>query len=215
MDIVSKNAVSRRIKIQADPIKAYEEVSSKKFKESRNTEELRLLQNPEDTPENPLTFERLMEWLAWTGWVYGYVKKKISPMDANLWEDYAQSVWLALLELKPDYVMGIWYKGKGKFVNFLKKVINIQIRTTTSSTYHTNKHFHHIHKTLTDDQWTILSEGENHISYEDPFPMRYSCPSGNRSKMVVKEIDHIPAEVDPKFLTDSQIYLPDEIPEEN
>lgn len=203
--------IQRRAKLQADPQKAYEEAVSKNYKECRNVSEMRLLQNPEDTPNNPLTFNRLMEWLAWTGWVDGYVKKKISPMDAHLWQDYIQSVWLVLLELKQDYVMGIWYKGKGKFVNFIKRVINVQIRATGSLTYNVNKHFHHTHKTLTDEQWQIIYDGGSQVSYTDTYPVRYSCPSGNRSKMVQVEYDEIPVDIDFSDITDNQIYLPDEI----
>lgn len=203
--------IQRRAKLQADPQKAYEEAVSRKYKDSKSVEELRLLQNPEDTQSNPLTFNRLMEWLAWTGWVDGYVKKKISPMDAHLWQDYTQSVWLVLLELKPDYVMSIWYKGKGRFVNFIKKVINIQIRAKGSATYNVNKHFHHTHKTLTDEQWQIISDGGTSISYTDTYPVRYTPPSGNRSKMVQIEYDEIPVEIERADITYNQIYVPDEI----
>lgn len=195
----------KRVYRNANKPEAYQEVVKKRSKTTKSPENLRLLMNPEDTPENPLTFHRLMEWLAWTGWVYGYVRKRISPMDAHLYEDYAQSVWLTILELRPEYVMEVWYHGKGKFVNFMKRVIDCQLQYRTN-TYHLNKHFHHTHLTLTDEQWMRFEEGETDSTFIDSYPVKYNCPSGNRKKMVQVEHEEKAIQTDYESLIDKQIH---------
>lgn len=162
-------------------------------------EQCPLLINPEDTVENPITWERLMNWLADTGWVYGYVRKRISPMDAILYEDFAQHCWLAILQVKQDRIMEIWKKGKGAFINYLKTVIDIQLKSKTNPNYQTNKHFHHTHCTLSDEQWKHFEEGERTTSWIDSFPVKYNCPSGNRKKMVRIEHEELPIHVSSEY----------------
>lgn len=164
-----------------------------------NADQLPLLINPEDTKENPLTWERLMEWLASTGWVYGYVRKRISPMDGHLYEDFAQHCWLAVLQIKKDRIMEVWRNGKGAFVNYLKRVIDVQLKSTTNPNYQTNKHWHHVHCTLSDEQWHHFEEGETTSTWIDSFPVKYQCPSGNRKKMVKIEHEELPIHVDPDY----------------
>ena len=169
-----------------------------------HAEQLPLLINPEDTPDNPLTWQRLMDWLASTGWVYGYVRKRISPMDAHLYEDYAQHCWLAILEVKQPRMMEIWYNGKGAWVNYLKRIIDIQLKSTTNPNFKTNKLFHHTHCTLSDEQWKHFEEGETISSWIDTFPVKYDCPSGNRKKMIRLEYEELPIYVAPEYsLTES------------
>lgn len=158
-------------------------------------DELPLLINPEDTEDNPLTYERLMNWLAGTGWVYGYVRKRISPMDAHLYEDYAQSVWIEILNAKPERLMEVWHNGKGAFINYLKVIIDIQLKSF-GSTYKTNKQFYHNHHLLSDEQWHNFEEGNESSTYIDTYPVKYTCPSGNRKKMVVMEHEELPIHID-------------------
>lgn len=197
--------VPKRISNNANRPEAYKEVVKKRAKTTKSPEELKLLTNPEDTPENPLTFERLMQWLADTGWVYGYIRKRISPMDAHLYEDYAQSVWLVILELRPEYVMEVWYHGKGQFVNFMKRVIDCQLQYRTY-TYSVNKHFHHTHLALTDEQWKLLEEGETNTTFINSYPVKCECPSGNRKKMVMVEHDEVPISTEYDSIVDMQIH---------
>ena len=177
----------------------------KKTKKKHTAEELPLLINPIDTPSNPLTHSRLMDWLASTGWVYGYVRKRISPMDAALYEDYAQHCWLSILQVKPERMMEIWYTGKGAFVNYIKRIIDVQLKSTTCPNFYVNKRFHHNHCLLSDDQWSLLEEGTTTATYVDAVPVKYNCPSGNRKKMVQVGFEEQEIHVDPDFnLTEIQ-----------
>lgn len=149
----------------------------------------RLLQNPEDTPENPITWERLMDWLAWTGWFEGYIRKRISPMDALQYEDYVQSCWVELLERPHDYIVEIYKGGKGRFINYVKCLIDNQIKSDTSAVYKTNKKFYHDNCLLSDEQWKAIEEGEQTTMHTASYPVRFMCPSGNRKKMCVMEYE--------------------------
>lgn len=171
----------------------------KKVQKKHTAEEVPLLINPIDTPDNPLTRDRLMDWLASTGWVYGYVRKRISPMNAHLYEDYSQSVWQSILEVKPEKIMDVWYTGKGKFVNYIKRIIDIQLKSTSCLNYNTNQRFHNTHCLLTDDQWTSFEEGGTDSYMTDSFPVKYNCPTGNKAKMIRVEHDEQPIHVDPDF----------------
>ena len=194
----ANNKVAKSIKRNSIKDAVYKErITKQKF--HHHAEQLPLLINPEDTDENPITWERLMEWLASTGWVYGYVRKRISPMDAILYEDFAQHCWLAILQIKKDRIMEIWKNGKGAFVNYIKRVIDIQLKSTTNPNYQTNKHFHHTHCLLTDEQWKHFEEGETISSWVDSYPVKYNCPSGNRKKMVRIEHEELPIYVDPEY----------------
>lgn len=172
----------------------YEEQCKRTVKSSAS--DLPLLINPVDTPENPLTHKRLMDWLAETGWVEGYVKKRISPMDAYLYEDFAQNCWLEILQCKPEKIMEVWYKGKGKFINYLKTIIDVQLKSCTNPTYKTIKKFYHEHYLLTDEQWKNFEEGIDHSTCIETFPVRYDYPTGNRKKMVVIECEESPITID-------------------
>lgn len=204
--------IKKRVERNANRKVAYQEVAQKRSKTTKTPEQLKLLINPDDTPENPLTFHRLMDWLANTGWVEGYVRKRISPMDAHLYEDYAQTVWLEILNLKQDVIMEVWYHGKGQFINYMKRVIDCQLCHTSTRTYQLNKHFHHTHIPLSNEQWQSLEEGIPETTYTNNYPVKYNCPSGNRKKMVMIEYEELPISVDNvNDLIDKQIYLPDEI----
>lgn len=190
--------IAKNIKKNDNKQTAYEE-RVKKIKVKHKAEDLPLLINPVDTPDNPITWERLMQWLADTGWVYGYVRKRISPMDANLYEDFAQHCWLVILNCKKERIMEIWSKGKGAFVNYIKAIIDIQLKSTCTPTYTVNKHFYHTHCTLSDEQWKYFNEGETTSTRIDAYPVKYKCPSGNRKKMVRIEYEELPIYVDTEY----------------
>lgn len=197
--------IPNRIFHNANKKEVYKDIVQKSNRKNKTPDQLKLLLNPEDTPSNPLTFNRLMNWLANTGWVEGYIRKRISPMDANLIEDYTQTIWLYILELKPDYVMEVWYHGKGQFVNFMKRVIDCQLQYKTH-TYHLNKHFYHTHVTMSNEQWQNFYEGEPDSTFIDTFPVKYDCPSGNRKKMVQIECEEKPIHTEYESLIDKQIH---------
>lgn len=194
----TNKAVAKRVKQNLNKDKNYKErVKKTSFKHT--AEQLPLLINPEDTPQNPLTYPRLMEWLANTGWVYGYVRKRISPMDAHLYEDYAQHVWLSILTTKPERIMEIWYHGKGAFVNYIKRIIDVNLKSVSSPTFKVNKLFHHTHCTLSDAQWKYFEDGKPTSTWVDTFPVKYNCPSGNRKKMIKLEYEELPIHIDPEY----------------
>ena len=195
---------TNRVRRESTKMEVYKDKVEKRPRQ-KSVEDVKLLINPEDTPSNPLTHQRLMEWLADTGWVYGYVRKRISPMSGFLYEDFAQSVWLEILQVKPEKIMQVWYTGKGAFVNFIKKIVDIQIKSTTSTNYRTNQRFHNTHCLLTDDEWREFEEGRTDSSFVDSYPVKCQCPSGNRKKMITVEHDIQPIHVEHGFnLTDEQ-----------
>jgi hypothetical protein len=181
----------------------YTDVVTKRVK---TPEQQALMLNPEDTPQNPLTFQRLMQWLADTGWVSGYIRKRISPMDAHLYEDFVQTIWVIILSAKQDVVMDVWYRGKGKFVNYMKTIIDINLRGIGSVNYNENKKFHNTHCTLSDEQWNAFEEGNTNSTWTDTYPVKYQCPSGNRKKMVYLEHEDVSISTDYKDLIDEQHY---------
>lgn len=178
-----KQRVDKRLQNNANRQAAYKDIVEKKRVSKKSVEELKLLTNPEDTAENPITWERLMDWLANTGWVEGYIRKRISPMDAYLIEDFTQSIWVCILRVKKEYIMEVWSHGKGKFVNFMKRVIDLQL-FSRAQTYKENKEWHHIHSLLDEDQWSLFENGNNHSTTIHAYPEKYNNPSGNRKKMV-------------------------------
>lgn len=192
----------RKTKVKVTPAKR---VASKKIVESKP-----LLINPIDTPTNPLTYHRLMDWLARTGWVEGYIRKRISPMDAHLIEDYTQTIWEVILAVKSDTIMEVWYHGKGKFINFMKAVIDIQLRSVSCKTYNENKRFHHIHCTLSDEQWHAFAEGNTTSTWTDTYPVKYMPKSGNRKKMVYLEHEVLEITTDYIDLIDEQRHYAEE-----
>jgi hypothetical protein len=198
-----KQTKVNRTRREATKHEAYKDKVEKRPRE-KSAETLKLMINPEDTPSNPLTHNRLMNWLADTGWVSGYVRKRISPMDAHLYEDFVQSIWVIILSVKPDVIMEIWYKGKGKFVNYIKTIIDINLRGIGSPNYNENKKFHNTHCTLSDEQWMEFEEGHTTTSWTDTYPVKYQCPSGNRKKMVYLEYEDVPISTDYNDLIDTQ-----------
>lgn len=174
------------------------EIATKNPKK-RPIEHLNLLLNPEDTQENPLTYERLMDWLSRTGWVEGYIRKKISPMDVHLIDDFTQRIWICILTVNKDTMMEVWYHGKGKFVNFLKCVINLQLHSR-AQTYKENKHFHHTHCTLSDDQWQSFLDAEQETLWTDTYPVKFSQP-GSRSKQIIIEHEDLIIRAEEELIT--------------
>lgn len=191
---MKKKEITNRVRNELNKVEDYKKRSRGRIRK-KTAEELKLLINPEDTPQNPLTYHRLMEWLADTGWVYGYIRKRISPMGEWLYEDYAQSIWLCILEVKQETIMRVWYTGKGAFVNYIKMIIDTQLKSVTCANYYTNQRFHNTHCLLTDSQWRAFEEGHPDSFYEDAFPVRCESPTGNIKKMITVEHDTQPIRV--------------------
>lgn len=186
---MSRNSRAKRIQQRKLNRDLYVERVEKKQTSTKSPEQLKLLINPEDTPENPLTHARLMEWLADTGWVEGYIRKRIHPLSVHLIDDFTQSIWLVILTRNPDYMMKSWYIGKGCFVNLIKRIIDIQLIGVQEVTFLENKRFHLHHFGLTDYQWELLENGELKINYSSAYPEYIKPPSGNKKKNCRVAID--------------------------
>lgn len=121
--------------------------------------------NPEDTDENPLTWKRLVDWLAATNYIEGFIFKRISPLDMPFIEDYIQEVWVQILQVPQDKFLGLWYKGKGKFTNYLKSIVINNIRSNSSNLYK-NIRLDDVNKIHLDDEgWNHLIDGKSADAY--------------------------------------------------
>ena len=118
----------------------------------------KLLVNPEDTPSNPLTWERLMKWLADTRYVEGLTISKMQDRDMIFKEDYIQEVWVQILSVPPEKMMDIWYKGKGKFVNYIKSIIINNVYSASSYLFKNIRadRFNEVY--MDDAEWTSMEE---------------------------------------------------------
>lgn len=132
----------------------------------------KLLTNP---PE-PLTRDSLMQWLSDTGWVEGFIGKRISPLDRAYFDDYVQECWVQILEVPPEKILEIWYRGKGKFVNYIKSIVMNNIYSLSSHLYKNIRLGRSIERTLTDEQWSML-ENEKHSEYDITFCINDFDPS--------------------------------------
>ena len=128
--------------------------------------------NPEDTPENPLTWDRLMAWLVDTGWVDALIRKFISPLDQHVADDMFQETWLQILEVPKDKLMGIWYKGKGKFTNYIKSIITNNLISSTSAVYSRIKSPYTRMMYLSDEGWSRFEDGERDNKADVIFPIK-------------------------------------------
>lgn len=179
---MSRQSRAKRIQERKLNRDLYVERVEKKKTSTKSPDQLKLLINPEDTPKNPLTHARLMEWLADTGWVEGYIRKRINPLSVHLIDDFTQSIWLVILTRDPEYIMKSWYTGKGYFVNLIKRIIDIQLIGVQEVTFLENKRYHLHHFGLTDDQWRKLENGELKINYSSAYPEYIKSPTGNKKK---------------------------------
>ena len=114
--------------------------------------------NLEDTPNNPLTSDRILEFVAKSGWIEGHTRKRMSPLDYQQAEDYIQSIYEEICKIPEDKLIEIYRKGKGKFTNYLKALIQHQVYSSCSKTYRENKLWRQVEVPLEDSQWTNLVE---------------------------------------------------------
>ena len=114
--------------------------------------------NLEDTPNNPLTRDRILEFIVKSGWIEGHTRKRMSPLDYQQAEDYIQSIYEEICKIPEDKLIEIYRKGKGKFTNYLKALIQHQVYSSCSKTYRENKLWRQVEIPLEDSQWTNLAE---------------------------------------------------------
>ena len=73
-------------------------------------------------------------------------------------EDYIQSIYEEICKIPEDKLIEIYRKGKGKFTNYLKSLIQHQVYSSCSKTYKENKLWRQVEIPLEDSQWTNLVE---------------------------------------------------------
>ena len=113
-----------------------------------------------ETPDNPITKDRIMKWMADTKYIEGFIHKRIHPLDKDYIDDYIQEVWLQILELDEEKIVEIYKSGKGRFTNYIKALIMNNIRSTCSNLY---KHIRQPRVNevyLTDEQWVEMIEND-------------------------------------------------------
>ena len=82
----------------------------------------------------------------------------MSPLDYQQAEDYIQSIYEEICKIPEDKLIEIYRKGKGKFTNYLKALIQHQVYSSCSKTYRENKLWRQVEIPLEDSQWTNLTE---------------------------------------------------------
>lgn len=142
------------------------------------------LTNPEDTETNPLTRERLLNWMASTGWVEGYIRKRISPLDYAHMDDYIQSVWEQICLIPEEKLLEVYRRGKGKFTSYLKALIGHQVYSSCSATFKENKEYYFNEIYLDDVGWKRLEDDDEAEAYLT-FPV-LERERGKSSKATVK-----------------------------
>lgn len=84
------------------------------------------------------------------------MRKKISPLDRNLLDDYIQEIWLIICE--NEKLVEMFGKGKGVFVNYIKSIITNNIYSSCSQVFKKIKQFNHKHCLLDNSQLSYVSD---------------------------------------------------------
>lgn len=144
------------------------------------------LLNLEDTEDNPLTRDRILNWMIDTGYIDGLVRKRTSPLDYPHLEDFTQSCWEEICKIPEEKLLEIYRKGKGKFTSYIKSLIGHQVYSSCSKTFKENKAVYYTEVYLTDEQWDgFIENGETDFDQQFPQIRR----DGDLGKRVVFEYD--------------------------
>lgn len=111
------------------------------------------LRTLEDSPSNPLTRERLLNWMASTGFVEGFMRVRMHQLDHPYYEDYRQEVWLQICLIPEDKLVFLYRAGKGRFTNYIKMLIMNSIHSDSSILYKTIRADRRKEVYLDDTQW--------------------------------------------------------------
>ena len=152
-------------------------------------------------PREPITRESLLEWLYRTGWFENHVRKRSSPLDKNQLDDYIQSCWEELCKIPEEKLLEIWYRGKGKFVNYCKALIGHQTYSSCSKSFKENKIFYTTEVYLDDQQWQTFEE-DGETNYRQQFPVINRDPDRR-----VNDEERVEFEYDDSMVARSEINL--------
>lgn len=118
----------------------------------------------------PYTYEKIIDFLANTGWVEGHIRKTISPLDRNYLDDYIGIIWEEILRVPQEKIVDLYTRGKGLLVNYIKTIIRINLRSLQSKCFQIMKEPQKIQVSLDDEQWSRLEDtGES--TYDEQFPL--------------------------------------------
>ena len=149
----------------------------------------RWLKNPKDTPDDPLTYERLIEWVASTDFVMHQVRKTISALDFNFYDDYLQECWVEILSIPKEKFMEIWYKGTGRFTNYLKSVILNNVNSKTSRVFRKYKVPQKTELLLDEKAWIRFEDGDEETDASLYYPVR--CLKNDVTRWIKYEEENI------------------------
>lgn len=141
-------------------------------------QEYKLLTQPKD----PTSKESILNWLSDSGWVEGFIRKKISPLDRHLIEDFTQECWLIICE--NEKLVEMFGKGKGVFVNYIKSIITNNIYSDSSQVFKKIKQFNHKHCLLDNSQLSYVSD-YGQLEVETKFPV-IERDSGVENRVVLE-----------------------------
>ena len=119
------------------------------------------LRTLEDTPENPLTRDRIMNWMASTGFIEGFIRVKSHILDRPYLDDYIQECWVQMLQVPEDKIVELYRSGKGRFTNYIKMLIMNNIHSNSSILYKHIRMARSKEVYLDDNQWCDFTEHDN------------------------------------------------------
>jgi hypothetical protein len=119
------------------------------------------LRTLEDTEDNPLTKDRIMNWMASTGFIEGFIRIKSHALDKPFLDDYIQEVWVQILQVPEEKILFLYRAGKGRFTNYIKSLIMNNIHSTCSILYKNIRQSRTREVYLDESQWEYFTENDN------------------------------------------------------
>ena len=106
--------------------------------------------------------DEIIDYLYKSGFVANYVKKLMFPSDIDdLYEDYLQETWLALLEVDEEKWTTLYKRRPDKddfydVRNYVSVVIRNTVKSTTSAAYRRLKRQGTVTRQLDSDEWKLM-----------------------------------------------------------
>lgn len=132
-------------------------------KTPRNGMKLRGLEREPKTYD----YEGIIQWLVDSKWVEHYIIKQKTIFFPYL-EDYIQEVWMQILSVDRQKIVDSFQVGKGRFIAFIKMIINNNIISASSPVYRNICRWDERHIVLSDVQWNLLESEVSECDYIHP-----------------------------------------------
>lgn len=157
------------------------------------------LRTLEDTPDNPLTKKRIMDWMSSTGFIEGFINVKSHALDKPYLEDYIQECWVQILLVPEEKIVDLYRSGKGRFTNYIKMLIMNNIHSNSSILYKNIRFARTKEVYMDDDQWCDFTEHDNtdiqtpvvYLGKVDGIPTSEYEPENITSELNLYECDRI------------------------